>query len=414
MALDVLDHDNGVVHHDADRQHDGEQGQQVDGKPEDVHQGQRPDQGQGHRHDRDEHRPDRAHEQEDDDHHDQQRLEERAHDLVERVVDVLRGVIGDLDVQAGGQGPLDLRHDRPDALDDLDRAVGRQHPEAHEGGRLAAELDLGVVILGAEDDVGHVGQVDDGAVALGHHQLAELLDVLEIGVRDQADADHRALGGADGGEGVVGLQGLPDLGRTEAAGGQLLGLEPDAHCEDAAAEHVGALDALHRRQPGLHHAVEVVRDLVLVERLGIEAQVGRRELAVRGLDADGRRLGLGRELVADLVDLRADLGQGGVGVVVEPQVDLDGADPGAARGLDVVDAVRAGDDALQLGGDVAPHRVGAGPEIDGGDADDGAVTPRILAGVELRVRHDAHDQDDDVHHQRDDGLADEQVGKAFG
>ena len=36
------------------------------------------------------------------------------HDLVQRVVDVLGGVVGDLDVQAGGQAALDLGH-RPRA-----------------------------------------------------------------------------------------------------------------------------------------------------------------------------------------------------------------------------------------------------------------------------------------------------------
>jgi hypothetical protein len=33
VSLDILDHDNGIVDNEADRKHDGQQGQQVDVKP---------------------------------------------------------------------------------------------------------------------------------------------------------------------------------------------------------------------------------------------------------------------------------------------------------------------------------------------------------------------------------------------
>jgi hypothetical protein len=141
------------------------------------------------------------------------------------------------------------------------------------------------------------------------------------------------------------------------------GLEPDAHGKHAAAEHVGLLHALDGGEARLHHAVQVVGDLVLIELVGVEAQIHRRELVVAGLDVDRRGLGLGRQLVADLVDLGADLRERGVGVVVEAQVNLDGAEARAAFGLDVIDAVGAGDDALELGGDVAADGVGAGAEV---------------------------------------------------
>ena len=70
----------------------------------------------------------------------------------------------------------------------------------------------------------------------------------------------------------------------------------------------------------LHHARQVVGDLVLVELLGGEAEVHGRELVVRRLQRDDRRLGLGRQVVAHLRHLGLDLGEGGVGVVVELQV----------------------------------------------------------------------------------------------
>jgi len=61
--------------------------------------------------------------------------------------------------------------------------------------------------------------------------------------------------------------------------------------------------------------------------------------------------------------LRLDLGERGVGVVVELQVHGDGAHALGARRLDVVDAVGAGDHALQRRGAEAAHQVGVGAHI---------------------------------------------------
>ena len=47
MALDVLDHDDGVVDHQTDGEHDGQQRQQVDGEAEHLHEEHRADERQG-------------------------------------------------------------------------------------------------------------------------------------------------------------------------------------------------------------------------------------------------------------------------------------------------------------------------------------------------------------------------------
>ena len=56
VALDVFHHDDGVIHHDAHREHDREQREQVDGETKGHHEGERADQGERHGDDRDEHR----------------------------------------------------------------------------------------------------------------------------------------------------------------------------------------------------------------------------------------------------------------------------------------------------------------------------------------------------------------------
>ena len=74
VALHVFDHHDGIVHHQTDRKHDGQQGQQVDGKTEDLHQEYRADQRQRDGHHRDKHRAKGTQEQENDDNDDQQGL----------------------------------------------------------------------------------------------------------------------------------------------------------------------------------------------------------------------------------------------------------------------------------------------------------------------------------------------------
>ena len=137
----------------------------------------------------------------------------------------------------------------------------------------------------------------------------------------------------------------------------LVRLEPDPHRERAVAEDVGALHAADRAQLRLDDARQVVGDLVLIEVGRREAEVHRRELVVRRLQLDDRRLGFGRQVVAHLRDLRLNLRQRGVGVVVELQVHGDRADALRARRLDVVDAVGAGDDALERRRDEPAHEI---------------------------------------------------------
>ena len=191
----------------------------------------------------------------------------------------------------------------------------------------------------------------------------------------------------------------------------LVRLQPDAHGERAVAEDVGALHAADGAQLRLHDARQVVGDLVLIEVGGREAEVHRRELGVGGLELDDRRLGLGRQVVANLRDLRLDLGERGVGVVVELQVHGDRAEPLRARRLHVVDAVGAGDHALERRRDEAAHQVGVRADVGRRDADDRDVAARVLPDAQRADRLQAGDQDDQVDDDRQDRPLDEEIGE---
>jgi len=73
VTLHVFDDHDGVVDDEADRENDGEQRQQVQREPEDLHQEDGADEGHRNRHHRHEHRPQRP-EEEEDDHHDDEHV----------------------------------------------------------------------------------------------------------------------------------------------------------------------------------------------------------------------------------------------------------------------------------------------------------------------------------------------------
>jgi len=74
VALAVLDHDNGVVHHQADRKHNGQECEQVHCEPEYLHQEYRADERHRDGDHGDEDCAQRAQEEEDDHHDNQHRL----------------------------------------------------------------------------------------------------------------------------------------------------------------------------------------------------------------------------------------------------------------------------------------------------------------------------------------------------
>ncbi len=195
----------------------------------------------------------------------------------------------------------------------------------------------------------------------------------------------------------------------DAEGGHPVRLQPDAHGEGAVAEDLGALHAGDGAQLRLHHAGEVVGDLALVEVVRREAEVGGGELAVGRLQVDDRRLRLGRKLVAHLRDLRLDLRERGVGVVVQFQVDGDRADALGAGRFDEIDPVGAGNDALERRRDEAAHEVGVRADVGRRHGDVGKVAARVLPDAQRTDRLQTGDEDHQADDHRQDGAADEEV-----
>ena len=87
IALDVLDHDDGVVDDDADRQHKSEQRQVVQREAERRHEEERADERHRDGDDGNDRRPPCLQEQDDDEHDEDHRLEDRLDHRVDRLLD---------------------------------------------------------------------------------------------------------------------------------------------------------------------------------------------------------------------------------------------------------------------------------------------------------------------------------------
>ena len=413
VAVDVLDDDDRVVDNKSDREHQREQRQQVHGIAEHQHDEEAADQRQRDRDRRDQHRARRAEEQEDHDGDDDQRLDQRLDHFIDRIVDVAGRVIGDLAGQAGRKLVDDLREDIAHALDHGQQVRIRCDLDADEHRLLAVERHLGVVVLGAERDVGHILQTHDGAVLLLEHELLELVDRVQIGAGREVDRDHLALGVADGRDVVVRVQRRVDIARGQAGRGELLRIEPGAQREGARAEDLRGLHAGHGLQLRLHDADQVVRDLVRRQRLAVEAEI-HRVGAFAGRHGQLRLLGLRRQLVDDRLHLGVDLGQRAAAVVVQAQARRDRADAGAAGRAQVVDALRLRDRGLERRGDEAGDDVGIRTVVGRGHGDRGDLGLRILAHRQRAERAQAEHEDQDADDHRQHRLADEDIGKGHG
>src|SRR6185503_10215603 len=163
MPLDVLDHDDRIVDDETNRQHDGEQRQQVDREPGEQHQEHGTYQRYGNGDDRDDDGSERAEEQEDHEDDYQQRLRERRQHFVDRVLDVLGRVVGNARFHSYGQLRLNAREGVAHFSNDVEGVRGRQYPDAHEHRGLTIELDVGVVILRSKHDVRDIAEADDDA-----------------------------------------------------------------------------------------------------------------------------------------------------------------------------------------------------------------------------------------------------------
>ena len=418
QALDVLQHHDGVVHHDTDGQHHGEQGQGVNGEAEQPQPGEGADQGDGHGHQGNHRGAPVLQEDEDDDGHQDQGFHQGVHHFGDGGLDELGGVERHHVIHVAGELLLQFVHAQLHLLGHVQGVGAGLQEDADADHGLAQQGGGGVVVLGAQLDPGHILQVQGALGAVGADD-----DVAELFRRRQAAlGGHRvdqllAVGGrllADLAGGVLlvlGGDGVGDFRRRHPQLGHAVWPQPQPHGVVQGAEDLGVADA--------GNALQVVQDI----DQGVVGQVQGRAGAFRRGDGSHHQDVVGTLLhghavlahhvrQARLGDLdpvvHVHRGHVHIGADLEGGGDGEGA-VGGGRGVEIHQVFNAGELLLDGGGDGLGQGFGGGAGVGGGNDHRRRRDFRVLGNGQHPGCHDPGDDDDDGDDRCEDRSIDEKA-----
>ena len=371
-ALDVFEHHDGVIHHEADGQEQRQQGQRVERKTPGADQHERAYQRHRDGDRGDERGAEAAQEEQDDQHHEAERDDQRVHHFADRGPDKERVIRAHEDLHPFGQGRADLVDLGADGLGNLQR-VGLALALHGNADRVAAiAAGDGGIIGNAGFDPGDVAEADRVARDPVEHHIAEVVDALQAAV--EPDAQLAVLRGhfAGGQFDIVAAQGVLDIGHGKLARGHGTAVEPDAHRKGAFAIDPQARHPVERGEAVGDEPVEIISDLGGGHAVRDHGEAHHR-IGVGIAFLDLGRVGLFGQVIADAAHRIAHVI--GRDIDIAPGLEFDG-DAGlalTALGADRADARDRGDRAFDGFGDVGVDHFGGGAEIARGDGDHGVV-----------------------------------------
>jgi len=268
----VLQHDDRVVHHDADGDREREQREVVDREAEEIHDRERRHDRRRNREPGDHRRPQVAQEHEDDQYHEDRRDEQRETRIVDRVRDELRSVVCGLELHARRQGLLDAGQRFANVARHIDQVrLGLAHHADRDGRRPIVTEDRPIIFRPQLDPRDVLELYELGALA-GHGQLAEFPRGLELAQRPNGELAPSRFDPARGDFDVARDDRVLDVLHGEPARRQGVGLYPDAHRVAPLPEDAGAADAREALKPCLHEPIGDVGELHQVVVLAAERQ----------------------------------------------------------------------------------------------------------------------------------------------
>ena len=392
--FDVLHHDDGVVHQQADGQHHAEHGQGVDAETGCCEDAEGTQQHYRYRHGGDHRGTEVLQEQE----HHQEHQDDGLHQRLDHALDGFGhhwgGVVREYHLHAWREEGLQVADGLAQRLGGIQRvgAVGQFHRQA--GSRVAIELGADGVVLAAQGNVRDVAQAYLRTILVDLQQdRLELLGGLQASLADDGGVQLLARHGRQaakltGGhlDVLSGDRGL-HVHRGQVVVVQLGRVEPDPHGV-LGTEHLEVTDT---RGPGdrvLHVRHDVVRQVVL----GHAAVLGnhadhQQEVLHRLGHADALLLYFLRQQRGGQVELvlHLDLRGIGVGALLEGRGDGHAAVGVTFRGhiTQVVDAVELLLDHLDHG---VLHGLRRGTRIGHGDRDRGRRDARVLVDRQFEDR----------------------------
>ncbi len=330
MPFDILDHHDRVVDNDAGGEHDREQSERVDGKPEQVDERKRADEGDRERQRRDERCTPALEEHEHHENHQPDGFRQRRHDLADRLPDDCRRIEGDPVFHSGRKRPRQALELRSDSVADVERVGGRKRDHGEPKCVYALEPQHAGIRFGAELGGAHVAQADERASST---RLDD--DVCEVAALAQPSSGaHAHLVGLAFFRRCVSDAACRDIDVLfaecvhDVAGGQLTRRQPDrvepqAHRVLALTEHLHVRNPWHALQRILHVDIQVVgeKQRVVFSALRVHAD-GDDVVVGRLLDGDACLPNLGRQSPERLI--HAILHIDGRDVLVACDVESDG------------------------------------------------------------------------------------------
>ena len=414
MARDILQHHDGVVHHEAGGHRQGHQGDVVDGETGQGHDRERPEDRDRHDDRRDQRHACVTEEKEDHQRDEEDRKQQRALDLVQGAADgdgtVHRGrhlhALGNLSLQVG-----DLGFDTVDGLDDVRAGLARD--DQHN--RRAAVEQAGVTdVLDRQAHRGEVGEPHRRRASVADDQRQVIRGLQGLVVRHHLPATTGGLDDSFGRIDIRGGEGLADVLKRDAVGGQLGGVHVHAdgrqgRTTDVDIPHPGDLGDARRE-----HGRRDVIHLATGEAIRRDGQQHDRH--VRGIRltvaraVDHRR----RQHAARCADGRLDFAGRAIDIPGKVELQGDVRIAARARGRDLRHAGDTAERTLQGGRDRRGHGLRAGARDGGTDFDRGKINLRQGRNWEFLEGEQTREHDTDRQQRGRDRPADEERGQVHG
>ncbi len=416
-ALDVLDHDDGVVDEDADGEHHAEHGEHVDGETHRQQDHAGAEERDRHDDGRNERVADVLEEQQHHEEDEDDGLHQRHQHLLDRGLDHRRDVVGDVVLDVRREVVGQLVHLLLHARGRGERIAGRREKN-RKARRLLAVLPRGELIAEATDlDARDVAQPHGRAVGVGAQKdRTELVRAIELALHDDERGDllagvARLDADAAGGDLCVLRADRPgNVVRRQVEGGELARIEPDAKRTLGRIER-GAADAGDAADLAQDVADHEVAEADLVQAaVGGSQRDDLKNGARRLFDQDALLDHRARQARLDALDaiLHLDRGAFGVRARYEVRDDLDLAER-VARGFEVQDAARAVELLFDQARDTVVEVLRRRARIAGADRDRRRRDDRILRDRQERNRQQAAQTNQKRHDPREDGPVDEKA-----
>ncbi len=299
---DVLDHHDGIVHHET--RGDGERHEReiVEREAEQVHDRQRPHQRQRHRQAGDQCRRHVAQEHEDHAHHQHQRQAQFELHILDGCADG-RGPVGQ-----GGYGDarrqrlLQARQGVFDVVHHPDHVGARLALHVHDQGRRAVGPGRQFGVFGTDDHAGHVADAHGTVVLVRDDLIEQLVDARNLAVNAQRGRALRAIERAGGGIDVHVADGGAQRIKVDAERCQLGNVDPHPQRLAVATRKGHQPHARNLADLFSQAGIDVILHFRQWHRLGRNAQRHDRRVGGIDLGIDRRRGQVGRQQGIGLVD----------------------------------------------------------------------------------------------------------------